>query len=424
MMRLVKDWRSAALGMSIAVAVMAALLLVQRQRSAWPFRARPTPPIASQTSPAGQPPAGMPDMPGMPGMSGKPGDHAQHDRKGTPAPKGYAPITIDPERAGGLQIKTVTVEERAFDKRLRTVGVVALDETRTAHVHSKVRGWIDGIFVNFIGRKVKQGEPLCSIYSQEVYAAEIELLSVAERASPPGGKDGPRAAEPLLEAARRRLTLWDVPESEITRLESSRQARRTFPLLASRSGTVVAKEAIEGLYVDPSIELYTLSDLSTVWVLADVYEANVPSVHVGDTADLAIEGTSGTLKGKVAFLHPTLDEATRTLKVRFVLDNRAGRLRPGAFVNLTMNLGLGRGLEVPESAVIRTGTRAIVFVVHGERGEHFEPREIQIGPQVGERYRVTGGLSAGERVAVGAQFLLDSESRLRASSAPGGGHAH
>ncbi len=415
MMRLIRDWRSAALGVGAALTVVTGALVVQQRRSAWPFRDHPAIPAASQPA---SPIAAAPDR-----------GHAEHGGKAAAAPPGYAPVTIDPEHAGGLQIGTVTVEERAFEKRLRTVGVVSLDETRSAHVHPKVRGWIDGIAVSFVGRKVRAGEPLCSIYSQEVYAAEIELLSVLERAGLeraglPDTSGGARAADPLLEAARRRLALWDVPETEIARLESTRQARRTFPLLAPRAGTVVAKEAIEGMYVDPSSELYTLSDLSKVWVLADVYEADVPFVHVGDTAELAIEGLAGPLRARVAFLHPTLDEATRTLKVRFALDNRRGRLRPGAFVNVTMDLRVGRGLEVPEDAVIRTGARAIVFVAHGARGEHLSPRELKLGPLIGERYRVDAGLAAGERVAVGAQFLLDSESRLRASSAPGGGHAH
>ncbi len=417
MMRASREWRFAASGTGIAVVLMASLLIVQRQRKGWPFPGSPPAAlVADRTGSAATPPE-------MPGMSGMSGDHASHGGK-PPAPAGYTPITIDPARSGGLQVKTVAAQEREFKKRLRTVGVVSLDETRSAHVHSKVRGWIDGIFVDFIGKRVRAGEPLGSIYSQEVYAAEIELLSVLERAAMPGpGQDKP-VADPLLEAARRRLALWDVPQAEIARLESTRQARRTFPLLAPRSGTVVAKEAIEGMYVDPSIELYTLSDLSRVWVLADVYESEVPFVRLGDMAELEVEGVAGPIRGKVAFLSPTIDEATRTLKIRIVLDNRAGRLRPGAFVSVGMDLRLGRGLEVPENAVIRTGARSIVFVVHGAHDEHFEPREIKLGPLVGEHYRVDAGLARGERVAVGAQFLLDSESRLRASSVPGGGHAH
>lgn len=341
-------------------------------------------------------------------------------------PSGYAPVTLDPARATALGIKAIEVVERDFARTVRTVGVIALDETRTAHVHSKVRGWIDTINVSFVGRKVKPGEPLCSIYSQDVYSAELEFLSVLERAKTGAAPTGEfaqqeqRAQQQLLDAARRRMSLWDVPRSEIERLESTREAKKTFPLLAPRGGTVVDKQALDGMFVDPSVELYTLSDLGRVWALADLYEADVSSVHVGDVARLTVEGVDAPIEAKVTFLSPTVDEATRTLKVRFELANADGKLRPGAFVTVAMDLGSSRALAVPENAVIRTGTRAIVFIAHGERAEHLEPREIKIGPVIGDFYRVDGGLVAGERVATGAQFLLDSESRLRGSG--GGGH--
>jgi membrane fusion protein, copper/silver efflux system len=398
MMHILRELRWLALGLAIAALSLGAAIGFEYTRHGWPFNVPP-------------PAAGEPGMAGMPGM-----DHAGHGAKTPGLPQGYAAITLDPGKAGALVLSTAPVEEREFTRTLRTVGVVALDETRTAHVHSKVRGWVDGIHVNFVGRKVAAGDALCSIYSQEVYAAEIEFASIVGRAQ------GPR--DPLLAAARQRLALWDVPRAEIARLEATREPRRTFPLLAPRAGVVVAKEAVQGLFVDPSIELYTLSDLSRVWVLADIYEADLPYVHVGDRARLAIEGRPDPVEAAIVFLSPTIDEATRTLKVRFELDNRDGKLRPGAFVTVMLDLHVGSGLAVPESAVIRTGTRNIVFVVHGEQGEHIEPREVVLGPLVGDRYRVESGLSAGEKVATSAQFLLDSESRLRATSGPGGGHVH
>jgi Cu(I)/Ag(I) efflux system membrane fusion protein len=356
--------------------------------------------------------------------------HAGHTPAASSAggsPAGYAPVPIDRARVGGMALATTTVEERDFTKALRTVGVVTLDETRSAHVHSKVRGWIDGISANFVGRKVAAGEALCSIYSQDVFAAELEFVALLERstgAPTPSGEFGEaekRAQQQLVDSARRRLALWDVPKSEVARLESTRQPRRTFTLSAPRAGIIVAKQAIQGVFVDPSLELYTLSDLSQVWVLADVYERDVPYVHVGDHAQLAVEGRESAVHARVAFLPPTLDETTRTMKMRFDLDNKDGALRPGAFVTVTLDLPLGRGLAVPESAVIRTGTRSLVFVIRGDRAE---PREIKLGPLVGDQYRIDGGLDAGDLVATGAQFLLDSESRLQASSAPKGGHVH
>lgn len=365
--------------------------------------------LAMQCGKKGTPDAGAPAGEGT-AMSG----HQGMDMGAAPADAGsthgYAAVQVDPSRLTPLGVSTALVEEVEVNRPLRTVGLVTVDETRTAHVHSKVRGWVDGIAVNFVGRQVKAGEVLCSIYSQEVYSAEIELLAVLES----GG--------PVLAAARRRLALWDVPKSEIARLERTREPRRTFPLLAPRAGTVIAKQVLDGMYVDASVELYTVSDLSRVWVLADVYDADVPVVSEGVSGRLRIEGVTEPLVASADFLYPTIDEATRTRKVRFELGNESGTLMPGAFVTIELDLKLERGLVVPENAVIRTGTRSIVFIAHGNPPTHFEPREVTLGTLAGDRYVVEGGLAAGERVATGAQFLLDSESRVRASSMQGGAH--
>jgi Cu(I)/Ag(I) efflux system membrane fusion protein len=310
-----------------------------------------------------------------------------------------------------MGLTTQVVGERDFSRKIRTVGVVTLDETRTAHVHTRVRGWIEGFHVQYVGRRVTKGEPLVSLYSQEVYAAQLELASIAR---------SPVPSPELLAAARTRLALWEVPRSLVEQVEATGEPQRTFPVLSPRAGVVVAKQAFDGLFIDPSLELYTITDLSRVWVLADIYEADVALVKAGSAAHLTIEGQPAPLAAKVAFLYPTIDEPTRTRKVRFELANPDGSVLPGAFVTVELELAIGRGLAVPESAVIRTGERAIAFVIHGT---HAEPREVTLGPLVGDHYRVDAGLAAGERVATGAQFLLDSESRLRATSGAGGGHA-
>lgn len=386
---------------ALAALALAAMLGMQWARGGWPFESAAHPERAERVE--GPAPQTGHEGHGAPAAAAGQGS-------GTSSPAGYAPVTVEPARLPALALSVATVEERPLKKTLRTVGSISFDETRTAHVHSRVRGWIDGIAVNFVGKEVKAGDVLCTIYSQEVYAAEIELL-----ATPQG---------PLLEAARKRLRLWDVPQSEIARLERTREPRRSFPLLAPRAGTVVAKQALQGMYVDASVELYTLSDLSRVWVQADVYEAEVAKVRPGSPATLRVEGLEAPVVAEVTFVAPTLDEATRTRKVRFELPNPERALLPGAFVAVELGVDLGSALAVPEDAVILTGTRAIVFVAHGEPPTHFEPREVKLGPLVGDQYRVDAGLKAGERVATGAQFLLDSESRLRASSVEGGGNAH
>lgn len=367
---------------------------------------------------ASAPPAGdvSGSAPGDANLVPDPEDHAGHgvvspanaDRK---LPAGFAPVSLDPMQATAMGLTSQPVAERDFTRRLRTVGVVTVDETRTEHIHTRVRGWIEGFHVKFVGKKVRAGEALVSIYSQEAYAAQLELASLLR---------SPVRSPELVDAARRRLALWDIPKSVIAKVEATGEPQRTFPLEARRAGVVVAKQAFDGLFVDPSLELYTISDLSRVWVLADVYDSDVANVKVGSVARLTIEGQAAPVTSKVAFLYPTIDERTRTRKARFELETRDGALLPGAFVTVELELAMGRGLAVPESAVIRTGARAITFVIHGE---HAEPREIKLGPLVGDHYRVESGLLAGELVATGAQFLLDSESRLRATSAPGGGHA-
>ncbi len=341
-------------------------------------------------------------------------------------PSGYADFTLDPARAASIGLKTAQVAEQPFERVLRTTGVVALDETRTSHVHTKVRGWIESVSADFVGKKVRAGAPLCSLYSQEVYAAELEFLTILQQVSSRPPVSGTfadadkKASDQLLAAARQRLALWDVPEGEIARLERTREPRRTFTLVAPRSGIIIAKQALAGMFVEPSAELYVVSDTSRLWVMSDIYDKDVPFVKLGDTAKLSIEGLGAReLEAKVAFIPPTVDEATRTLRVRFELPNKDGGIRPGAFATVEMNLDLGTALGVPETAVIHAGTRDIVFVLHGS---HVQPRAVVTGPLVGDQYPVREGLTAGETVAVGAQFLIDSESRLRATSTPGGAH--
>jgi Cu(I)/Ag(I) efflux system membrane fusion protein len=342
-------------------------------------------------------------------------------------PAGYAAINVDPARAAAIGLATARVEQRAFRRSVRTTGIVALDETRTSHVHSKVRGWIESVTANFVGKSIKAGTPLCTVYSQEVYAAQLEFLSVLDRTPAKSEATGAfadaerSASQQLLAAARRRLSLWDVPDAQVARLEQTRHPERTFTLVAPRSGIVVSKQAIAGIFIDPGTELYVVSDVSHLWMLADVYAVDAPWLRPGAPASLRVEGLeTEPMQATIGFLPPTIDEATRTLKVRFDLDNKAGRIRPGAFATVEMSVDLGSSLAIPESSVIHAGDRSIVFVV---KGSEVEPRAVDLGPIADGYYRVLRGVESGEAVAVGAQFLIDSESRLRATSGPGAGHA-
>ncbi len=340
-------------------------------------------------------------------------------------PSGYAAVTIDPATAAAHGLTTARVEHRMFTKDLRTVGIVTLDESKTAHVHAKVRGFIEAIQADFVGKSVSTGAPLCAIYSQSVYAAELELVALLDQKTPPSDNALVADAEQkswtvITGAAKRRLMLWDVPKGEIARLEATRLPSRTFTLFAPRGGVIISKQAFVGNYVDQNTELYVISDLKTLWVQLDVYEAELAYVHAGDAVQIAIEGIEKPIDAKVSFIAPTIDEASRTLKVRVDVPNPDGLIRPGAFASATMHLAMGHGLGLAEDAVIHTGPREIVFVVHG--GAHIMPREVKLGPLVNGYYRVISGLEENDQVATGAQFLLDSESRLRATSEGGGAH--
>lgn len=343
-------------------------------------------------------------------------EHAGHqpDPAAAPrAPEGYVPVKIEAGSVAGFPLAVARVEARPLRRVIRTFGVVTFDETRTSHVHAKVRGTLESVAANFVGKTVKQGEPLADLYSAPVYAAQLELVAVL--------KQGRVAGDPLVEGARRRLQLWDVPTAQIERTIQSQKASRTFTLLAPRSGIVLARQALNGMYVGPETELFVVSDLSVLWVLVDLYAVDAPLVQLGTAVKLTIEGESARRDAQVSFLPPSIDESTRTLKARVAVNNRDGTLRPGAFAQASLEADLGTALSVPTQSVIRTGTRNLVFVVSGE---HVEPREVQLGASAGEFVQILSGLAAGEAVATKAQFLLDSESRLRATSGSGHSHAH
>lgn len=301
-----------------------------------------------------------------------------------------------------MGLTTAVVKEQTFRRQIRTIGVVTADEGRTTHVHARVRGWIQSVHVQRIGQRVTKGAPLASLYSEEVHAAQLELVALKRSRS---------ASPQLLEQVRKRLALWEVPQSIVDQVERTGEPERTFPLLATRSGVIVGMQAFEGALVDPARELYTITDLSHIRVLADIDEADAAEVGIGSEATITIDGLPAPMTAKVAFLSPTFNDPASMLKARFDLSNPAGAIMPGAFATVELVLDLGRGLALPERAIIRTDTRSIVFVIHPT---YAEPREVKLGARFEDMYRVESGLEAGAYVATGAQLLLDSESRLRA----------
>jgi membrane fusion protein, copper/silver efflux system len=364
------------------------------------------------------------------------GDHAAHGAgpaasgaaSGAPpaAPElpGYAAVDVAPARQQLLGITTLPVRRERIEKKIRTLGVVQADETRTSHVHVKFEGFIEQIYVNYTGRLVRKGQPLFKVYSRDLLAAQQEYLaSRAATARTPSGIDpSVRAAgDQLANAARDRLRLFDVPASALAQIERTGEAQRAITITSPQNGTVIEKQALEGLAVTPMTPLYVIADLSRVWVLADIYERDTAQVQLGQSATLRLEGLPGrTFEGKTTFVSPVVDQTTRTTKVRFEFPNREGALRPGMYATVDLSAAVGEGLAVPSDAVIDTGERKIVFVARGQG--RFEPRAIVTGLAFDGKYEVLEGLAQDEAIAASGQFLLDSESRIRGARTGGPGH--
>jgi membrane fusion protein, copper/silver efflux system len=341
---------------------------------------------------------------------------------------GYASVDVDLVRQQLIGIKTAPVTRLPFAKQIRTVGVVQADETRTTHVHVKFEGFIEEIYANFIGRPVRKGQPLFKIFSRDLLAAEQEYLSsrAALAHIPAASSEAVRSStQQLVSASRERLRLFDVPTTALNEMERTGIAPRAITVPSPQTGTVIEKQAIEGLAVTPMMHLYVIADLSRVWVMADVYERDLARVETGQKAKMRIEAIPGrTFEGTVTFVSPTVDQATRTVKVRFEFPNREGTLRPGMYATVEIATPAGAGLVVGSDSVIDTGERKIVFVARGDG--RFDPRPIVTGAAFDGQYEVVDGLHEGEVIATTGQFLLDSESRIRGArtgAAPAhGGH--
>lgn len=341
-------------------------------------------------------------------------DELQGSASTTP---GRATVTLSPERRQLLGVRSEEVRRVRLERTIRTVGRVAPDERRLHHVHTKYDGYVEHLYVDFTGKFVRKGEPLLSLYSPELVATQQEYL-LAYRAQKQLETSGiPSVAKggvDLLEAARQRLLLWDIRQEDIDALEKSGQARRTLDLHSDISGYVVAKMALHGMRVTPADTLFDIADLSRLWVLADVYESDLPSVRLGMQAELSIPYLPGrSWRGPVSYINPTVEEKTRTIKVRIEVSNDGEALKPEMFADVFLKSDLGIGVVVPESAVIDTGDRKLVFL--DREDGRLEPREVQVGAKVGNGFQVLRGLEEGDSVVTSANFLLDSESSLKAA---------
>ncbi len=332
---------------------------------------------------------------------------------------GAAVVHAEAERADMAGVRTTAATSDAVVSEIRAVGTVVADETRVRHVTTKVGGWIEKLYVNADGQFVKAGQPLFELYSPELLASQEEYLRARQSAAEFSKSPLPevrRGGEDLASSARRRLELFDVPAEFLSELDRTGKARRTILFRAPFGGYVSEKTVVEGHKVDAGADLLTLTDLSHVWVAAQLYEAEAAAAQVGRQATVTLPyDAATTLRGRVSLVYPTIDTESRTIKVRLDFPNPGLQLKPGMFVNVGLAAVRSVGVVVPDSAVIDSGVRQVVFVETAPG--HYEQRDVQIGARADGKVIVRAGVRTGERVAIAANFLLDSESRLRGAAA-------
>ncbi len=327
---------------------------------------------------------------------------------------GREPVHLTPAQARAIGVTYVAVERGPLERTVRTVGQVVPAEPKLAEITPKIEGFVDQLYVDATGILVRRGQPLLTLYSPMLVAAEEELLTARRLAASLDSTDADawRNAQALVEAARRRLAYWDISADQIDRLERTGEVTKMLTLAAPFDGVVLEKMVVAGQGVMPGMKLYRLADLSTVWIEGDVFEQDLALIRVGAPARVEIAAYPGrTVTGRVSFVWPVVEEQSRTGRVRVVLANPGGTLKPGMYATLFFDARLDRdALSVPAEAVVMTGERNLVFVV-GRDGV-LEPREVTLGVRAGERVQILRGLAAGERIVASGNFLVDAESRL------------
>ena len=355
------------------------------------------------------------------------GDSQASNMQETP----LAPFQLTPQRMQSIGMVLGKVESKPVNTELRVYGNVQVDERRQAYVQTRVTGWIRKVYADATGNFIGKGQPLFSIYSPDLVSTEHEYLLAKknseslQQSKVSGVASG---AASLFSAAKERLLQWEVSPAEIEKLDQGGKAITDLTVYSPVSGYITQKSALPNMYVQPETLLYTIADLSDVWVLAQVFQSDAGKIKPGDPAEVTVDAYPGRVfHGRVDFVLPQLDVNTRTLPVRLVFANPGLKLRPGMYVNVRAKLPMGRQLVVPASAAFHSGTKSLLFVYTGEG--RIEPREVELGPQVGDELVITKGIKAQEQIVTSANFLIDSEAQLQAAagafvpSPPGAGQA-
>ncbi len=324
-------------------------------------------------------------------------------------------FTVDPRRQQLINVQTTEVEVRSLEKVIRTVATLELDETRIEYVHPKIQGWIDKVFVDFTLQHVNQGDPLFSIYSPELVSTQEEYLlalKTAENLADSPFEHVSSGARSLFEATRRRLELFDITDEQIEQLEKSGQVQKNLIVYSPVNGHVMEKNAFPNMYVTPETKIYTIADHTNIWAYAEIYENEISHVREGQLVTMSTAAYPGeAFRGNITYVYPHLNEKTRTMWARVEFPNPDLKLKPGMYSNIEIQVPLGASLAVPESAVLRTGKRDLVFVDLGSG--QMQLRQVEIGATASGYYEILKGLKPGERVVSAANFLIDAESKVQ-----------
>jgi len=337
------------------------------------------------------------------------------------APTQEGAIFVAPEKQQLIGMRSVAAEMGTLTKDIRIVGKVSYDETKLTHIHSKVSGYVQEVFADSVGKPVHAGDPLFTIYSPDLVATEQDFLLALKSRSLLRDSTVASAAqgsENLIAASRERLRLWDVTDQQIQSLETEGKVTHAIAVYSPVTGVVMERTAYHhGTFVDSSKDLFTIVDLSQIWVLGELYETDIPFIRAGQAAEIELQYSGGgrRLRGRVDFVYPFLDPKSRTVQLRMEFPNPDLLLKPEMFTNITMHVSIGRNVLVPQDAVMNTGTEQYVFIDKGNG--YVQPRQVKVSADAGDRVGIEQGLKPGERVVTGANFIVDSESRLKGAFA-------
>lgn len=342
-------------------------------------------------------------------------EHPEHSSsEATPA---LAPLQLSAQRLQAIGVKTALVEMQAVSRELRVPGNVEVSQRQLAYVQTRFPGWIQKVFANATYQYVRKGQPLFAIYSPELVSTEQEYLLARQNQQAFASEahdTATRENDWLVQAATDRLRQFGVPANEIARLQETGKTQHDVVINSPASGYITEFNALPNQFVQPDSKLYTIADLSTVWITANVFQSDIGTLRPGIPASVTVDAYPGrTFKGRIDQILPQVDMTTRTVPVRFVFSNPALLLKPGMYVNVAINVSLGRQLLIPVSGVLQSGTGEVAFIDHGDG--YLEPREVESGPRLDDHVVILKGLHAGERIVSSANFLIDSESQLQSA---------